>query len=275
MANRARVAISHTKEKHRSQERVEGLVRETLAHLGGIERFVKPGQTVLLKPNLTVFYSAEEGCTTDPLVVGALIRLAKGAGAVRVQIAESSGGTFSSIECMEITGVAAVAEREGAELIDLGSDDTPNRVVQIPEGRVIRECPIPAPLIDADVIINVPKAKNHHIEPITGALKNWVGAVNQNWRNQNHGDEDHIPRFMDIMTVTRPALCIVDALITGEGDGPIANLPRWCGCILASADPVAIDVTIARLLGHDPELLNFAKEAELRGLGTRKNIKYV
>ena len=275
MAERSVVAISRTKERHRSQERVLGLVKEALAHIGGIEAFVKPGQTVLIKPNQTVFYSAEEGCTTDPLVVGAVIRLAKEAGAARIQVGESSGGTFSSIECMEITGVAAIAEREGAELIDLGSDDTPNRVIPIPNGRVIKECPIPEPLLDADVIINIPKAKNHHIEPITGALKNWVGAVNQNWRNHNHGDEDHIPRFMDIMTVTRPTLCIVDALIVGEGDGPIANLPRWCGCILASVDPVAIDVTIARLLSHNPDALNFAKEAELRGLGTRRDIDYV
>src|SRR5688500_14309791 len=127
MKNRSIVAIAHTKEKHRSQERVLALVIEALSHLGGIQEFVKPGQTVLIKPNQTVFYSAEEGCTTDPLVIGALVRLAKEAGAARVQIAESSGGTFSSIQCMQITGVAAVAEREGAELIDLGSDETPQR----------------------------------------------------------------------------------------------------------------------------------------------------
>jgi uncharacterized protein (DUF362 family) len=269
------VAIAHTSEKHRSQERVLELVREALSHLGDMQQFVRPGQTVLIKPNQTVFYSAEEGCTTDPLVVGAVIRLAYEAGAKHVQVGESSGGRFSSIECMQITGVAAVAERERAELIDLGSDDIPNRVVKIPDGRFLKECPLPEPLLDADVIINIPKAKNHHIEPISGALKNWVGVVNQNWRNHNHGDEEHIPRFMDIMTVTRPSLCVVDALIAGEGDGPIANIPRWCGCIVASADPVATDVTIARLLGHDPEKLNFAKEAELRGLGTRSNIEYV
>src|SRR5688500_10143395 len=207
---RAQVAIAHTGEKHRSPERVLGLVREAVELLGGMPRFVRPGQTVLIKPNQTVFYSAEEGCTTDPLVVGALIRLAREAGADYVQVAESSGGFFSSLECMRITGMAAVAEKEGAELIDLGSDDVPNRRVQVPEGEVIKEVPLPAPLLDADVIINVPKAKNHHIEPITGALKNWVGVVNQNWRNHNHGDDDHIPRFMDIMTVTRPALCVVD-----------------------------------------------------------------
>src|SRR5215217_960000 len=134
---RATVAIARTKEKHRSTQRVLGLVREAVELLGGMSGFVKPGQTVLLKPNQTVFYSAEEGCTTDPLVVGALIQLAHEAGAGRVQVGESSGGFFSSIECMKVTGMAAVAEREGAELVDLGSDTTSNRNVKIPHGRVI------------------------------------------------------------------------------------------------------------------------------------------
>jgi uncharacterized protein (DUF362 family) len=269
------VAIAHTKEKHRSIARVYGLVKEAIDYLGGIQQFVSAGQTVLIKPNQTVFYSAEEGCTTDPLVVGALIRLAKEAGAARVQVGESSGGSFSSMEVMSITGMLAMAEREGAEVIDLGSDKTPNRIVAVPHGRVIKSVPLPEPLLDADVIIDVPKAKNHHIEPITGALKNWVGAVNQTWRNDNHGDEDHVPRFMDIMTVSRPALCVVDALIAGEGDGPVANQPHWVGCILASTDPVATDVAICRLLGHDWQKLNFAKEAEARGLGRREPINFV
>jgi len=269
------VAIAHTKEKHRSIERTTELVREALSHLGGIAAFVKPGQTVLLKPNQTVYYSAEEGCTTDPLVVGALIRLAKEAGAAKVQVAESSGGYFSSLECMRITGMAAIAAREDAEIIDLGSDKVPNREVEIPNGKVIHRVPLPAPLLDADVIISVPKAKTHHIEPISGAMKLWVGAVNQNWRNFNHGDREMIPRFVDIMTVSRPDLCVVDALICGEGDGPIANQPRWCGCVLASADPVATDVAIAELMSLDWRNLRFAEEGEARGLGHRQPIAYV
>src|ERR1043165_7746876 len=119
----AKVAIAHTNEKHRSPQRVYDLVKEAIDYLGGMAAFVKAGQTVLIKPNQTVYYSAEEGCTTDPLVVGALIRLAKEARAKKVQVAESSGGFFSSTQCMKITGMAAVAEREGAELIDLGSDE--------------------------------------------------------------------------------------------------------------------------------------------------------
>ena len=269
------VSISRTKEKHLSFERVLELVRRSLEHIGGIDSYVRPGQTVLLKPNQTVFYTSDEGCTTDPLVVGALIRLVKEAGAAKVQVGESSGGFFSSLQCMSITGMAAMAEREGAEVIDLGSSDVSNRMVDVPLGEVIKRVPLPEPLIDADVIIDVPKAKNHHIEPISGALKNWVGAVNQDWRNRNHGDVDMIKRFMDIMTVSRPTLCVTDALIIGEGDGPIANLPRWCGCILSSTDPVAMDVSIARLLGHDWRKLEFAREAEARGLGKREPIEYV
>src|ERR1041385_8502232 len=95
----AKVAISYTNEKHRSPQRVYDLVKEALDHLGGIAAFVKPGQTVLIKPNQTVYYSAEEGCTTDPLVVGALIRLCKKAGASRVIVGESSAGFFSSMQC--------------------------------------------------------------------------------------------------------------------------------------------------------------------------------
>src|SRR5215212_7182754 len=262
---RSVVAISHTREKHRSPERVLALVREATDLLGGIARFVRPGDTVLLKPNLTVFYSAEEGCTTDPLVIGALIRLAKEAGAARVIVGESSGEFFSSIECMEVTGVAAVAEREGAEIVDLGSENTPNRWVRLASGKTV---PRPVPLLDADVVINVPKAKTHHYEPISGALKNWMGTCNQVWRQDHHGDDDSIARFVSIMAHRKPDLNVVDALIAGEGDGPIANQPHWCGCILASEDPVATDVSIARLLCQENSKVSFkyVAEGERQGL---------
>jgi uncharacterized protein (DUF362 family) len=268
------VAIAHTNEKHRSPERVLQVVREAIDLLGGMVEFVKAGDTVLLKPNLTVFYGTEEGCTTDPLVVGALIRLAKEAGAERVIVGESSGEFFDSIQCMRITGVAAVAEREGAEIVDLGSDATPNRDVKLAGGEIV---PRPAPLLDADVIINVPKAKTHHYEPVSGALKNWMGTCNQNWRQIHHGDDDSIKRFVEIMAHRKPDLNVVDALIAGEGDGPIANQPHWCGCILASTDPVAIDVSIARLLSQEKSKITFkyAAEAERQGLGTQTNIEYV
>src|SRR5436305_1981567 len=152
--NPAVVAIGHTTEKHRSIERVTALTRQTINLIGAISRFVRKDQTVLIKPNQTVYFTAEEGCTTDPYLIGALIRLAKEAGAARIQVAESSGEFFGSIKCMQITGVAAMAEKEGAELIDLGT--APTREVQIPNGKLLRTVPLPEPLLDADVIIDCP-----------------------------------------------------------------------------------------------------------------------
>ena len=158
-AKPAVVSISRTTEKHRSHESVLPLVREAIDHLGGMQQFVKPGQTVFIKPNQTVFYSAEEGCTTDPYVVGALVYLAKEAGAAKVTVGDSSGGFFDSMDCMKITGIKAAAERFGATVVDLGSDKTPNRTVPIPNGTVIKSVPLPVPLADADVIIDVPKVQ--------------------------------------------------------------------------------------------------------------------
>ena len=270
----AKVSIAHTDRQHRSIEEVEALVRKALDPLGSLSRFIKRGDTVLLKPNQSIFYTAEEGCTTDPLLVGALIRLARQAGAARVQVGESSLGFLSSLDCMRATGMAASAEREGAELIDLGSDETPNRIAPILDGRVIREAPLPAPVLDAHVVIDVPKAKTGRIEPISGALENWAGVVNQGWRQRNYGDADTVGRFVDIMSVSKPHLCVVDAVIAGEGDGPLGVTPRWCGCVLASTDPVATDVAIAGLLGRDWRAMRFAEAAERHGLGVRQPIEY-
>lgn len=275
MPDEPTVSIAHTNERHRSEKRVLGLVRQAMDQLGGMSKFVRPGDTVLIKPNQTVFYSAEEGCTTDPTMIGAIIDLAKEAGAKKVQVAESCGSFFSSIEVMRITGIAAVAEKHGAEIIDLGSDDVPNRLVQIPNGKTIKEAPIPAPLLDADVIIDAPKAKNHHTDPISCALKNWMGCLNKVWREHNHGDTIAYGRFMDIMSVIRPHLVITDALIVGEGDGPVANLPRWCGCIVATSDPVANDAVVCRLLGHDWTKMHHIRQAVERGIGTPDPVKLV
>jgi uncharacterized protein (DUF362 family) len=268
------IAIAYTKERHRSFERVLSLVREALEHLGGMAAFVRPGQNVLIKPNQSAFSSADEGGTTDPLVVGSLIRLAQLEGAARIQVAGSSDASSNSLECMQ-GAMAEIAEREGAETLDLGSDRVPNREVDLPEGKVVHRVPLPVPLLEADVIIAVPKAKNGHLDRISGAMELWMDVVNQTWCSRHVGDNDTIGRFADIMTVTRPDLSVTDALICGEGDGPLANLPHWCGSILASADPVATDIAIARLMGLDWTKLRFAAAGEERGIGSREPLVWL
>jgi len=266
-------AIAHTTEKRRSIEAVTALAEEAIEHLGGIGAFLKPGQSVLIQPAPALPYAAGEGATTDPALVGAIIRLARRAAAGRIRIAATSGGDFDPLECMRLTGMAGMAAREGAEIVDLESPATPLCELRLPDARTIDRASVPAPLAEADVIIAVPKAKNDSFDLISGAMKLWSGVDPQN--SQPDNDSRVVEHAADLMTALRPALCIADALVCGEGDGPVATTPHWCGCVLASTDPVAMDAAIAALLGYDVRKLRFAAAGEERQLGRREPITWL
>jgi uncharacterized protein (DUF362 family) len=260
----ATVAIARTTERHRDAESITSLTRRALDLLGGIRAFVRPGQRVLIKPNCTGYFLADEGITTDPRLVAALIRLCFEAGASEITVGESAG-MDETAKVLAATGMAATARAAGARVVAF--DDCGSREVDVPGGRAIRRIAIPLPLLEADVIINACKGKTHHMDPVSGAIKNWVGAIPLALRMKHH-DVHTFAEYVDIMSVTRPALHVCDAIIVGEGDGPLANTPRWCGCVLASTDPAALDVTLCRLFSLDPDEHRFAAEAAERGLGT-------
>ena len=263
---KATVAIARTTERFRDHETIYALTKEAIDCLGGIQSFVKPGQTVLIKPNQTGYFLADEGMTTDPRLVAALIRLCQVAGASRVTVGEGSGMDDTKI-VMQSTGMTAAATAAGAEVITF--DDCEYREVNIPGGKAIRGIALPVPLLEADVIINACKGKTHHMDPITGAIKNWVGVVGLHRGRHQHHDAQTFAIWVDVMTVSKPALNVCDAIIVGEGDGPVSNTPRWCGCVLASTDPVAMDVTICQLFTLDHTKHKFAAEGAERGLGTK------
>ncbi|MFN2454468.1 MAG: DUF362 domain-containing protein [Pyrinomonadaceae bacterium] len=264
---KAVVAVARTTERYRDLETIHALTKEAIDYLGGIEKFVRAGQSVLIKPNQTGYFLADEGMTTDPRVVAALIRLCFDAGASRVMVAEGSGVDSTRI-VMQATGMTPACQAAGAEIVYF--DDCEYRETDIPRGKAIQRIALPVPLLDADVIINVCKGKTHHMDPITGAIKNWVGCIALGHGREQHHDAHCFAEYVDIMTVTKPALNICDAIIIGEGDGPVANTPRWCGCVLASTDPVAMDVTICQLFTLDHKDHQFAAEGAERGLGTNK-----
>lgn len=266
------IAITRSGEKHRSFKRLYSMVEEAMEHLGGFDAFVKPGQTVLIKPDQSVPRLSEGGSTTDPLLVAAIIRLAQYAGAGKIAVAASSAGYRNSLECMRATGMAAIAERFGADLLDLGSDRLPNVHIDLPEGRVLKTATVPRVLLETDVVIAVPKAKTDYLDGIGVSLEFCRGALNQVWRALQLESGDVIERLADVMMAIRPDLWITDALICGEGDGPHENVPHWCGAVIASSDPVAMDATIAKLLSHNPLRLRFAEALLHRGMGYREPI---
>jgi uncharacterized protein (DUF362 family) len=260
----ARVAIARTQDQHRDAEKVYRIVKDALDLLGGIGRFVRPGQTVLIKPNQTLFLLADEGVTTDPWVVAAVARLALEAGAMRAQVGDMPGAGITAKEVMSITGVDDAARKVGAEVVLL--DEAEQKPLPVPNGHIVQEIWLPAPIVDADVLINVPKGKTHFVDKISGALKNWMGAMRPDVRMRHHDIET--PEYViDCMSARPPDLHVVDALIAGEGNGPGANTPKWVGCVVAGSDPVAVDVTTAQLFGFDPADLVYAAVGGRRGLG--------
>src|SRR5205823_5758435 len=174
------------------------------------------------------------------------------------------GAGITAQEVMAITGVDDAARKVGAEVVYL--DLAGQKPLAVPNGSIVQEIWLPAPIVDADVLINAPKAKTHFVDRISGALKNWMGAMRPDVRMRHHDVET--PEYVVDCISARPQnLHVVDALIAGEGNGPGANTPKWVGCVLASADPVAIDVTTARLLGFEPADLTYARVGAYRGLG--------
>ncbi|GEM_PF-464635 len=260
----ATVSIAQTDCPNLDVEGVADLARRALEPLGGIEAFIRPGQTVLLKPNQTLWLLADEGGTTDPRLVGALTRLSFEAGAARVVVGESSGGGSASDYVMEVTGVKLMARREGAEVVDFHSCE--QREVDLPQGKLIKRIALPVPLLEADAVINLPKMKTHNWDWISGALKNWVGIVNPIVREQHH-DADTFDEYTDLLFQVRPTLNVMDAIVRGVGNGPGANTGEFYGAILASIDPVAMDSVAAQLLGFDPSSIGFVQVAADRGLG--------
>lgn len=270
LPERATVTITRMTDARIDDAGIERLVREALAPLGGMERFVAAGQTVLIKPNLTMWRVAKDGTTTDPRVVAALARLAREAGAAVVQVGECSSCGQVTREVFEITGMEKAAREAGA--VPVYFDEVEQIEVAVPQGKLIDRIPVPKPLLQADVVIACPKLKTHFLDPITGTIKLWVGAVRQDTMHRLHRDCVQ-ETVADLLTVTRPDLAVMDALIAGEGNGPVATRGRFVGCVLASADPVALDVIAGDVAGFDGASMTFPRAAAERGIGLNERAR--
>jgi len=238
---------------------VEAAVKRALDSMGGMEAFVTPGMKVLLKPNLLSARPPEDGVDTHPEVVRAVIRLVKGAGG-EVSIGDSPGGFHKDVfEVFEKSGIKKVAEEEGA------------RLVRFEKSKFVDGFPIAREVFDCDAMISIPKLKTHMITVITAALKNTYGTVTGLYKTECHSkaprEEDFARIVARIHSISRPRLNILDAIVAMEGDGPSSGTLRNMGIIMASADAVAMDSCIAKMVGLEPLDVLVTKEAHAIGLG--------
>ena len=250
-----------------SHENIMRALRKALEPLGGMEAFVRRGSRVLLKPNQTLYLSHKDGSTTSPLVMRGIVQLCRHAGAREVWIAEAVGHAQQSRQVMDKTGMVAGGKEAGATLIYM--DEIAHDVYDFgDDAGDLRYMPAPEIMDRADVVINVPKAKTHFIDPISGACKNWVGVMPMSYRlTLQRRVEAYYRGNALLLRKFRPHLNIFDGAWAGEGQGPGSNDGFWWGWILAGTDPVAADVTLARLFGLDHANIRMANEAAKFGVG--------
>ena len=265
--DKATIALAKLPQHDESEEALGRALIGILDPLGGIRNFVHANDKVLLKPNQTLWLPERSGSTTSPRLIRVLIRLCFEAGAREVWVAEASGHAQSSRQVMANTGMTHGVTGTGAHLIYL--EEIGEKVYDFGEDAgELRYMPAPEIMERADVIINVPKAKTHFVDPVSCACKNWVGIIPMAFRLWlQRQSEPYYNATALFLRRFRPALNIVDGAWAGEGQGPGANTAFWWGWLLASTDPVAVDITVARLFDLDFTQIRMAGEAALLGLG--------
>ena len=257
-ASQAYLAVAHG-------EDAAAVTRAAIAALGGIERFVKPGDDVIIKPNIcTDYHPPEYATTTNPFVVATLVTLCREAGARRVRVMDMPfGGTPET--AYAISGIADATRAASGEMEVM----SPLKYVMtsIPQGKDITQWEVYRDILEADVLINVPIAKHHSLARLSLACKNLLGVVRQpNRIHRNLGQ-----RLADLASLIQPSLTVVDAMRILVANGPTGgslNDVRQTNMVIASHDMVAADAYAATLFGLRGEDIAYVKLSAEMGLGT-------
>jgi uncharacterized protein (DUF362 family) len=241
------------------------IVKAALAALGGIQRFVKNGQDVIIKPNICVdYHTPEYAATTNPVVVATLVTLCLGVGAKRVRVMDTPlGGTAES--AYAATGIGEAVKAAGGEMEVMSSVKFTK--YSIPQGKDLTSWNVYRDIMETDVLIDVPIAKQHSLARLTLGCKNLLGAVsNPNQIHQNLGQ-----RVADLTSLIRPTLTVVDAFRILLDHGPTGgslNDVKETHTVIASHDIVAADAYGATLFGLQGTDIPFISKAAEMGLGT-------
>lgn len=247
-------------------------VEALLKPFGGMEQFVEKGDRVLLKVNLLSAKKPEKAVTTHPEIIRAVARAVKEAGGEPF-IGDSPGGTFSRRALRKAyrqTGLESLSKEADIPL----NWDTGSRQVKISEGIRIRQVPVGTYALEADKIISLPKLKTHAHQYMTLACKNMFGVVPGLTKATYHARFPRRMRFadllLDILSVVKPCLSILDGVLAMEGQGPGSGDPVELNRLMASEDPVALDIAACRLLRVEPVAIPVLKRAKIRNLWPRE-----
>ena len=247
------------------EEKVYERLKCGLAELGGIGRFVKPEEKVLVKLNLLSAAQPDRAVTTHPSVAKAVLRLLNEAGCGDVKYGDSPGyGTCESV--LKMLGIGE--ECYGARMTPMSEAEH----VDFPEGMTCKEFDFCKEIVESDAIINVCKMKTHALERITGAVKNVYGFICGYRKAAGHvkfpNDTVFARMLADIHRCTSPRLHIMDGIVAMEGNGPGSGNPVSMNVLMVSDDPVAIDTVFCYLVNLDPEIIPTNSQGMRMGVGT-------
>jgi uncharacterized protein (DUF362 family)/Pyruvate/2-oxoacid:ferredoxin oxidoreductase delta subunit len=251
-----------------SDEKLSACLRRGLEAVGGLDQFIKPGWRVLIKPNLLSARSPERAVTTHPSIVGAVAEEVMRCGGIPV-VGDSPGGALKGVSRVwRNTGMEEVCAKKKISLLGFEVSGSLSRSI---DGRAYS---ISKPALDVDFIINLPKLKTHTLEVYTGAVKNMFGTVPGLAKAALHKLYPRPYEFaevlLDVLTLTRPGLNIMDGILSMEGPGPSSGRPRPLGVLLFGSDAVAMDVVACKVIGADSLDVPTNKVAAARGIGVHE-----
>lgn len=247
--------------------RVYDAVKRGIDLIGGLSGLVRPGEKIVLKPNVLVGSDPRKCVTTHPAVFKAVARLLMEAGA-DVSCGDSPGFFLKCEANLKRAGLKQAADEVGIKIADFDEGkEVVNKAAMLNSRFVIANG-----VLEADGLVSLPKLKTHGLTRMTGAVKNQFGCIPGMLKAQYHMKMPDPYLFatmlVDLNTFIRPRLFIMDAIMAMEGNGPNAGDPRHLGVLLFSTDPVAMDSAACKIINLNPEFVPTSKPGEEARLGT-------
>jgi uncharacterized protein (DUF362 family)/Pyruvate/2-oxoacid:ferredoxin oxidoreductase delta subunit len=217
------------------------------------------GKKVLVKPNILSDNDPQKCISTHPVVVEAIIRFLQSSGAT-VVVGDSPAVHNQKFKA-EKSGIYDVCERTGVKWIDFMKNPV---VKKLRKGKI----KIASIVNEVDLIISLPKFKNHELVYFTGAVKNTLGLVpgfSKARQHALHQDRAGFGEFLvDLNEAVLPGYFLMDAIMGMEGPGPGGGIPVMVGLLMGSTNPLALDITASRVAGYEPLVVPTSKSAFFR-----------
>jgi uncharacterized protein (DUF362 family) len=226
---------------------------------------------VLIKVNFITTMTWDSGATTDPVVVEALIQRLKKL-PVEIYVVESDATMTNADSAFKATGMAEMCKQYSVECLNLRH--VKDRVkLQVPGCETLKSITVPR-IITESAIISAAKMKTHMATKVTLGMKNMFGLLPDKFKAKYHA-KGISKVIVDINTVIKPNLTVIDGFVAMEGRGPTDGSPVKMDLIIAGKDPVATDATCARVMGLDPHEISHIRTANQKGIGNIDEIYVV